>query len=105
MYRRVLSPVLHGISSVISPLPPGCRFQPTCSEYAYIALQRHGLLRGGAMAVWRLLRCHPFSRGGFDPVPLTAEQQQVAALEAAQEDANGHSSSAIHTQTGSGDLP
>jgi len=60
---------LRGYKRYISPLlPPACRFHPTCSEYAYQALQRHGLLRGCLMAAGRLVRCHPFHPGGFDPV-------------------------------------
>lgn len=58
-YQRFLSPLL----------PPMCRFHPTCSQYAVEALQVHGLGRGSALAAWRLLRCHPFNPGGFDPVP------------------------------------
>ncbi|EHJ47315.1 UPF0161 protein yidD [Solidesulfovibrio carbinoliphilus subsp. oakridgensis] len=55
----------------LSPLkPPCCRFLPTCSEYALEAVARFGVLRGGLLALWRLVRCHPFARGGFDPVPL-----------------------------------
>ncbi|HLB65133.1 MAG TPA: membrane protein insertion efficiency factor YidD [Anaerolineales bacterium] len=51
-------------------LPPdSCRFTPTCSHYAYQAIARYGLLRGGVMGTWRLLRCQPFSPGGYDPVP------------------------------------
>lgn len=46
-----------------------CRFTPTCSAYAVEALQRHGLIVGTALAVWRILRCNPFCRGGYDPVP------------------------------------
>ena len=54
----------------ISPmLPPSCRFQPTCSQYAIEAIQKHGALKGGALAFWRILRCNPFSKGGYDPVP------------------------------------
>jgi len=54
----------------ISPgRPPACRFLPTCSQYAYEALERYGLLKGGALTLWRLLRCHPWSPGGYDPVP------------------------------------
>jgi putative membrane protein insertion efficiency factor len=50
-------------------LPPACRFEPSCSEYALVAIERFGLLRGGALAAGRLLRCHPFAKGGCDPVP------------------------------------
>ena len=45
-----------------------CRFHPTCSNYFIRAVRRYGALRGGAMGLWRICRCHPFSRGGFDPV-------------------------------------
>ena len=54
----------------ISPyLPNACRFQPTCSQYAIEAIERFGAARGGAIAVKRILRCHPFHPGGYDPVP------------------------------------
>jgi putative membrane protein insertion efficiency factor len=54
----------------ISPLKPGCcRFVPTCSEYAAIAVQRYGAAAGSVMAMKRLLRCHPLCKGGYDPVP------------------------------------
>jgi uncharacterized protein len=62
-YRRWLSPAVHVLS------PGGCRYLPTCSEYAAQAIAVHGPLRGSALALWRLLRCHPFARGGLDPVP------------------------------------
>lgn len=62
-YKRVLAPALHAGTG------GACRFQPTCSEYAAIAIAEHGWLRGGVMAAGRLLRCHPLHRGGFDPVP------------------------------------
>lgn len=63
IYKRVLGPSIH------AGVPGACCFQPTCSEYAAIAIAEHGVLRGGVMSAWRVLRCHPLSRGGFDPVP------------------------------------
>jgi uncharacterized protein len=67
---RPLVAVLRGYQRWISPaLPPSCRFHPSCSAYAVEALQVHGLLRGTALATWRLLRCAPWHPGGIDPVP------------------------------------
>lgn len=57
-YRRWLSPAL----------PARCRYEPTCASYAEQSIQRFGVLKGGLLAAWRLLRCNPFSNGGFDPV-------------------------------------
>jgi putative membrane protein insertion efficiency factor len=66
---RVALASIRGYQRWISPLlPPSCRFSPTCSQYGYEAIARYGLLRGGALAVWRVLRCNPFGKGGFDPV-------------------------------------
>ena len=67
--QRVTLTLLQGYKTVVSPwLPPACRFMPTCSEYGYQAVERYGVLRGGWLALRRLLRCHPFSKGGFDPL-------------------------------------
>jgi putative membrane protein insertion efficiency factor len=60
---------LHAYRRVISPLlPPRCKYHPTCSTYAVQAIERYGILRGSVLAAWRLLRCNPFSLGGYDPV-------------------------------------
>lgn len=67
---RPLVLLLRGYQRWISPLlPPSCRFYPSCSAYAIEALQVHGLIRGTALAAWRLLRCAPWHPGGVDPVP------------------------------------
>ena len=69
--------LLRAYKWAISPMfPPACRYVPTCSEYAMEAVERFGALRGGLMAVWRLLRCHPFAHGGYDPVVKAASFPQ-----------------------------
>jgi hypothetical protein len=69
IYKSVVSPLLDAAPGAQG----GCRFQPTCSEYAAIAIAEHGAMRGGLMGAWRVLRCNPLNRlgkgGGFDPVP------------------------------------
>lgn len=70
MMKRPFLWLLRGYKRFISPLfPPACRFYPTCSDYAYQAIDKHGLAKGGLLAIRRLLKCHPFHEGGYDPVP------------------------------------
>jgi putative membrane protein insertion efficiency factor len=67
---RVATAILDFYKRAISPwLPPACRFEPTCSIYAREAIERHGFVKGMGLALRRLLRCHPFHAGGYDPVP------------------------------------
>ncbi len=80
--RIVVSAPIVAYQRVISPgLPRRCRYEPTCSRYAVQALAEYGILRGLVLAVWRLLRCNPWSRGGYDPV---GEQRLFRAASAAQ---------------------
>lgn len=67
IYRYFIGPVVK----------PCCRFYPSCSCYAQQALERYGVFRGGWLSICRLLRCHPFHRGGFDPVPENNKKQQI----------------------------
>jgi uncharacterized protein len=70
MPRRALMGLVWVYQSTIGPtLPPACRYQPTCSHYAYAALERHGALRGTWLAIKRLARCQPWGGSGYDPVP------------------------------------
>lgn len=70
-YRKFLSPIkkiFFGIFAFGSSKDVGCRFYPTCSQYAIEAIEKYGAVKGGAMAARRILRCHPFNDGGYDPV-------------------------------------
>ncbi|MGD0575151.1 MAG: membrane protein insertion efficiency factor YidD [Anaerolineales bacterium] len=69
--RLIALAVIRGYQLTFSRLLPvnTCRFYPTCSHYGYQAIAKYGLIRGGGMALWRILRCQPFNPGGYDPVP------------------------------------
>ena len=65
LYQKTLSPD-HGLFNNTTFY--GCKYHPTCSEYSYQAIEKYGVLKGGRKAIWRLLRCNPFSKGGHDPL-------------------------------------
>ncbi|WP_167629614.1 membrane protein insertion efficiency factor YidD [Listeria valentina] len=70
MLKKILVGLIGLYRKFISPLtPPSCRFSPTCSEYGIEAIQTHGALKGSYLTIRRILKCHPFHKGGFDPVP------------------------------------
>ena len=68
--KKIALGLIRFYKKYVSPtLPPSCRYHPTCSEYTYQAIEKYGILRGGWMGLLRILRCHPFAPGGYDPVP------------------------------------
>ena len=74
--KTILLKLIKGYRNFISPLfPPSCRFQPTCSQYAMEAIANHGSIKGSWLAVQRILSCHPFHPGGYDPVPTAKKSQ------------------------------
>lgn len=77
--KRVLIGLIHVYKLAISPfMGPRCIHYPTCSSYAVEAIERHGWLRGAGLAMRRLLRCHPFAEGGYDPVPEKSPERPIA---------------------------
>ena len=74
-YKYAFSPFLHAASGVTG----ACRFRPTCSEYAAIAVTEYGIAHGGWLALRRLLRCHPFCHGGYDPVPANPSRHAASS--------------------------
>ena len=75
--KRVLLAILRFYKRNISPLlPNACIYTPTCSEYAMEAIQKHGVFKGMGLAIWRVLRCNPFAKGGYDPVPEPKKRKE-----------------------------
>lgn len=67
LYQNTLS-CDHGLMRFFYP-GGFCRYQPTCSDYAYQSVERYGIIKGGRLAIWRIIRCHPGAKGGYDPIP------------------------------------
>ena len=81
LYRKFISPIL----------PQSCRFTPSCSEYAIEAIDKFGAIRGTILASYRILRCNPFCRGGYDPVPdkFTFKRQEMKSDDTVEEEETG----------------
>jgi uncharacterized protein len=76
---RALRVLLLPFQGMVSLTPRMCRYEPSCSCYAEQAVHRHGVVRGLGLAGWRLLRCNPWSKGGYDPVPDAGDRERVTA--------------------------
>lgn len=88
--KRILIGLIRLYRRYISPLkPPCCRFTPSCSAYAIEALQKRGLFAGSILMIWRILRCNPFCKGGYDPVPEHGFRRVKQPSAPAEEDADG----------------
>ncbi|MBO4318154.1 MAG: membrane protein insertion efficiency factor YidD [Mailhella sp.] len=88
LVRRIFKFPIRVYQYCISPLfPPCCRYYPSCSRYALDAIEIHGVFKGILLAAWRILRCNPFSKGGYDPVPPA--KRKNSALNATSEITNG----------------
>ncbi len=74
--KRVLLALIRFYKAAISPhTKPSCKYIPSCSDYGLEAIERFGALKGSALTIWRILRCNPFSKGGYDPVPPKKNRQ------------------------------
>ena len=75
--KKILIAVIKFYKKSISPLSKSkCKYYPTCSSYGLEAIEPHGVLKGGLLTIWRVIRCNPFSKGGYDPVPLKKEKNK-----------------------------
>lgn len=75
--KKILIMLIKLYQKIPGPWHRMCRFKPTCSEYAIEALEIHGAFKGSLLTVWRILRCNPFSKGGYDPVPPKKQDSQL----------------------------
>jgi putative membrane protein insertion efficiency factor len=95
LLRRIAILPIRLYQRVISPLtPPSCRYVPNCSEYGAQAILGHGVIKGTLLTAWRILRCHPFTPGGLDPVPHPGRWKSDERVPARDDESRGSGSGA-----------
>lgn len=91
MIRAVLLVLIRGYRRLVSPAyGQVCKYHPSCSAYALAAVDTHGALRGTLLAGWRVLRCNPFSHGGYDPVPPAGHWRRAVSGDQGEDESHGH---------------
>ncbi len=79
--KWILIKIIVFYQKFISPMNSGnCRYYPTCSSYGKEAIEKHGAIYGSILTIWRIMRCNPFSKGGYDPVPFTRKEKKEMKL-------------------------
>lgn len=104
MKRVLIALIRFYQKNISSKTPPCCRFTPTCSQYALVAIERFGAIRGTLMAIWRVLKCAPWHPGGYDPVPEKRPKKNCCSKKHEDETENNEINADIITDSTCGDI-